>query len=127
MNKEIKQKWVEALRSGKYTQGRNRLASSNGSYCPLGVLCELAVEADVAHKRQAESGYVYFVRFDNSVYFAGSEEAVYSLPDRVVDWAGLSSNNPWIDTPTHRGAIAHLNDNAGFSFDEIANGIEVSL
>lgn len=46
MDPEIKAKWVEALRSGKYTQARGTLKKevegSGVSYCCLGVLCEVA-------------------------------------------------------------------------------------
>ena len=38
MNAEIKQKWVEALRSGKYQQGHYALQTGE-AYCCLGVLC----------------------------------------------------------------------------------------
>lgn len=41
MDKELAVKWIEALRSGKYKQGRSRLKHS-GRYCCLGVLCEVA-------------------------------------------------------------------------------------
>lgn len=41
MDKELKTKWVAALRSGEYKQGRNRLKWA-GRYCCLGVLCEVA-------------------------------------------------------------------------------------
>lgn len=42
MNPEIKTKWVEALRSGKYKQGKKSLRSREGDkYCCLGVLCDL--------------------------------------------------------------------------------------
>lgn len=37
LDPELKAKWVEALRSGKYTQGKDRLQRS-GCYCCLGVL-----------------------------------------------------------------------------------------
>ena len=40
MNTEIKQKWVNALRSGEYEQGSEKLYSGRG-YCCLGVLCDL--------------------------------------------------------------------------------------
>jgi hypothetical protein len=40
MNKEWKAKWVKALRSGKYRQGRTRLYDGK-FYCCLGVLKEL--------------------------------------------------------------------------------------
>lgn len=45
MNKELKKKWVEALRSGKYQQGTNYLKQRGESgvirHCCLGVLCEI--------------------------------------------------------------------------------------
>ena len=37
MPKEIKDKWIAALRSGKYKQGKYRL-ENDGGYCCLGVL-----------------------------------------------------------------------------------------
>ena len=45
MVKEIKDKWVAALRSGKYKQGSGQLHNTmNDTYCCLGVLCaELGV------------------------------------------------------------------------------------
>jgi hypothetical protein len=38
---EIKAKWVEALRSGRYQQATGKLMTEEG-YCCLGVLCEVA-------------------------------------------------------------------------------------
>lgn len=40
MNKEIKGKWIAALKSGKYKQAIGGLKSDNG-YCCLGVLCDI--------------------------------------------------------------------------------------
>ena len=40
MNAEIKARWVEALRSGRYLPGRRAL-HQDGAYCCLGVLCEV--------------------------------------------------------------------------------------
>lgn len=37
MNKEIKIKWVTALRSGKYKQGKKALNINNNFFCCLGV------------------------------------------------------------------------------------------
>lgn len=46
MKKQLKSKWLAALRSGKYAQGRGKLkwVSDRGrvEYCCLGVLCEVA-------------------------------------------------------------------------------------
>lgn len=42
MDKELKAKWVAALRSGKYKQGKGVLRGHSNAYCCLGVLCEVA-------------------------------------------------------------------------------------
>jgi hypothetical protein len=41
MKKDIASKWVKALRSGKFKQGRVLLKNRNKEYCCLGVLCEI--------------------------------------------------------------------------------------
>jgi hypothetical protein len=41
MDKKLKAKWIGALRSGDFEQGRQRLKCGD-SYCCLGVLCEVA-------------------------------------------------------------------------------------
>lgn len=46
MNKEIKERWIEALESGKYPQGRGALRrtrpnASADEFCCLGVLCDI--------------------------------------------------------------------------------------
>lgn len=40
MNAEIKTKWLEALRNGKYQQCTGVL-QNNGSFCCVGVLCDV--------------------------------------------------------------------------------------
>lgn len=41
MDKAIKRKWVKALRSGKYKQGKGHLKDERGRFCCLGVLCNI--------------------------------------------------------------------------------------
>lgn len=40
MNPEVKERWVAALRSGKYRQTRGTLNEGDVSFCCLGVLCD---------------------------------------------------------------------------------------
>ena len=40
MKQEIAERWVQALRSGKYKQGR-RVLKQGENFCCLGVLCEV--------------------------------------------------------------------------------------
>lgn len=39
--KRFKDKWIKALRSGKYTQGKYKLKTSGNKFCCLGVICEI--------------------------------------------------------------------------------------
>jgi hypothetical protein len=41
MKAEVKQKWLEALRSGEYAQGQRYLRREGDKFCCLGVLCDL--------------------------------------------------------------------------------------
>lgn len=53
MPKDIKEKWVHALLSGKYIQGKGFLKTQDGKYCCLGVLedvCDGKVETFSNHK-----------------------------------------------------------------------------
>ena len=47
MKKEIADKWVEALRSGKYKQGKSALKKDD-SFCCLGVLCDIIGKGSIA-------------------------------------------------------------------------------
>ena len=44
-NKKDIRKWVEALRSGKYKQGKISLQNANG-FCCLGVACDIFIPQD---------------------------------------------------------------------------------
>lgn len=97
MNPEIKAQWVAALRSGEYEQGRNKL-NTDGKYCCLGVLCELAHLAGGIVNKDSASTIVYY------------DDESSLLPGSVKKWAGLHSNNPYIDAGDDYCAVALLND-----------------
>lgn len=42
MDPKLKTKWIAALRSGRYRQGKNALQNPDGTNCCLGVLCRVA-------------------------------------------------------------------------------------
>jgi hypothetical protein len=44
-------KWVTALRSGRFKQGRSVLNQGDRALCCLGVACEVAIEAGVPVKK----------------------------------------------------------------------------
>lgn len=41
ITKELKDRWIAALRSGKYKQGQRRLRWFDDTFCCLGVLCDV--------------------------------------------------------------------------------------
>lgn len=110
MNAKVKRMWLKALRSGEYEQGEGALRR-NGRYCCLGVLCDLhAKTTKKKWKKETGDGYSYY-------------KTSATLPDEVVDWAGLDDDDPKLST--HKRAAA-LND-SGRTFNYIANQIEKYL
>jgi hypothetical protein len=115
MNQEIKNKWTTALRSGEYTQGTGNLRSAGDKFCCLGVLCDLAVKAEIIPVPvNIGQSYRYGAEGDMGHWF---------LPESVREWAGLDSTDPdWLrDDGTF--SLSRMNDN-GKTFDEIADVIE---
>lgn len=106
MKADVKQKWLEALRSGDYQQGKNVLRSSFGpanTYCCLGVLCDILPQAEwkpyngrwrIWHGFEIEESYV---------------------PQNLASELEL--------THPHQRILARMNDE-GRSFEEIADYIE---
>jgi hypothetical protein len=122
MNADIKQLWIDALRSGKYKQGYGRLRDEEDTetqFCCLGVLCDLHAKATGAGSWGGDS------------YFAGGVQENQSLPRTVVWWAELNDDNPAIDD--NNNTLAEYNDGSDFadirqhSFAEIADLIEQRL
>lgn len=123
MNEQIKQRWIEALRSGKYLQDRGVLRSvQTDGFCCLGVLCDLYIQdhSDV----QWEQG----IGEDRFALYG--ETGV--LPCIVMTWAGLTDTNPGVKVPDDDdtgycgSSLAGLND-MGRSFEKIAQVIEEQL
>lgn len=119
MRQDIQKKWVEALRSGDYSQGKGKLKDASGDYCCLGVLCELAVEAGVLPK-PLEIGPE---SVDGPSYLYGSENTGSLLPREVSVWAGLSDNSPQVRDEHNQLPLTYLND-TGHDFETIAELIE---
>lgn len=109
MKPEVKKKWVEALRSGSYKQGKSALcrpsATGEIQYCCLGVLGEelglLRTQQHSRWKTWAEEGNVG------------------SIPDDDAEELGLGEGK--------QSVLIGMNDRHGKSFNEIADWIEVNL
>lgn len=111
MNKQVKELWIKALKSGKYKQGRGNL-NYKGAYCCLGVLCEVYLEN--CDKPEIEKKTE--IKYNNIVFYGGWSA---SIPDEVREWSGLSNHS--------QANLIQLNDKANKSFAEIADYIEKEL
>ena len=98
MNAELKKKWLEALRSGKYRQGKHKLRNHNNEFCCLGVLCDVA---DNTKWREGFGCYFY-------------ESSTNISPEYLL-------NNNYI------AFLWPMNDLYGQSFLEIADYIEQNI
>ena len=118
MKQEIAKIWVEALRSGEYTQGRERLKKiTKGvvTHCCLGVLCELYNQQNDQPLKQQTTNDVD----DDCVCF---DSCFINLPPIVQEWAGLGSR-----CGVYRfGILSDMNDE-GVSCLEIADIIEQNI
>jgi len=119
MKKSIANKWIKALRSGKYKRTKEVLCrqqeNGNKQYCCLGVLCDLYMK-EKGGKWYATNGYPF-----DALKFAGMEQ---SLPEKVRKWAGMKSDVGHYDSKYD--CLSDRND-AGISFKRIADIIEKNV
>lgn len=106
MNSQIKQKWIDALRSGEYEQDKCSLKTPKG-FCCLGVLTDLYLKEKNKDWETSEKGYT----------FGGNEG---SLHNEVISWCDFPNANK-------EGILIEMNDDFGRNFQEIADYIEENL
>lgn len=103
---ELRVLWIAALRSGEYRQGKGCLKTTDGAYCCLGVLCQIAGILD-----------------DDGNVTSSRPSSVGIMPLSFAAHMGMTPNG------THRhGApsqqLTIMNDQGGFTFHQIADVIE---
>jgi hypothetical protein len=102
MKQELKDKWVAALRSGKYKQTRQgKLKNRGGAYCCLGVLCEVM---EVPSK------------FDNFYSEYEYDGNTLSLSEKIRKQAGIRQKDA--------NKLVEMNDDTKATFKDIADYIE---
>lgn len=110
LNVDAKKKWLEALRSGEYEQGRGAL-QKGGMFCCLGVLCEVAVKEDIIPPPSIDV-------FDTATY-DGSYRV--TIPGAVSDWAFELRRGDEVSN------LMQMNDSGKNSFSDIADYIEENM
>ena len=134
MNKEIAIKWVKALRSGKYKQGKHNLCTilnGNKKFCCLGVLTDMYQKDCKAKKRKQLPSKEKKLYGEIIVGYNVDGRQDQALPHAVKNWAGMQDKNGmyWVGDKARSGmeidfcSLADANDN-GFTFKQIASFIE---
>ena len=129
--KEMRKKWITALRSNEYRQGSNYLCTKNNDYyqhCCLGVLCDLI---DLKQESINDKGVVYYSISPTSknVIEENSEQiGIAYLPKIAMEAVGLATHDGAFDKTSLKekikeNSLAELND-SGYSFEYIADVIE---
>lgn len=110
LDPNLKKRWVNALRSGKYRQGKGKLRSFDDKFCCLGVLCDI-------------EGAKWQV--DGDHYNADGSGAF--LPETIREQYGVDSDFEIYDRETDTySSLSSMND-AGTTFETIADIIEKDL
>ena len=136
MKNKIMKRWVKALRSGKFKQGRNTLKQltrdGGAKHCCLGVLCELYnQDRKKNHKKMIDTK---INNWDTNFKYGVIEFDGYSglLPKEVKEWAGLThctgefleyADCSFPVTKAKYYSLADMNDK-GVTFKTIADTIE---
>lgn len=119
MDNKLKQKWIDALRSGRYIQGKKFLKRSVNDapkYCCLGVLCEIEGKEWNLIADFTNNVMRYDVQSpEDKVLVYAAESSVGMLPEHTRILVGLPSSI--------EHELIRMNDQ-GTDFNEIANYIE---
>jgi hypothetical protein len=99
MRESVKKKWVAALKSGKYKQGKCSLKNTDNTYCCLGVLCEVFIdEGNELDVRTTENNVVEY-----------NGQTSYP-PTAVREWAGICHVSGHASSANY--CVAAVNDTA---------------
>lgn len=116
MEKVTPEKWMAALRSGKYQQQREHRLRAGDSFCCLGVLCDIT---DPSKWNKSDW-------YDSSSAFV--PDGISGL--RSVNGRFTIARHEWVElglpVTQYTGdiSLSELNDGYGFTFAQIADVIE---
>ena len=142
MKAELLNKWLEALRSGKYQQGRGTLRDADNKFCCLGVLLDVAgekwhqIDADTEDQEETlypaelTLGDYYVVNPDkgknikniNNTIYKADVEALGLDTNRLIE---MNDSELWRINPVDPDGRKLVEDT--HSFADIADYIEENV
>ena len=128
MNTRIANKWIKALESGKYVQGKGVLktgTTEKPKHCCLGVLCELYMK-----ENPGEAEWEYNVDSGEFAFVLDDDVGLSLLPERIRYWSEMKSTDGTIPENFKTGPraglrkdLASINDSPRGTFKKIAEYI----
>ncbi len=108
----ILERWIPALRSGRYRQGKRNLRNPNDTYCCLGVACDLMVTDGILTEWKKD-GFHWQIMGQQTV-----------LPTKASQFLGMSMTGLISFVEGVPFSLSILNDEKGWTFDQIADILE---
>ena len=129
----LRERWIEALRSGKYEQTQNNLRDVNG-YCCLGVLCDVIIkETEPEQGWELDEDKNTYSLFD--IHYGGLPTPYQQMMGLITDEGEIELNliknestairlKEYEAGTSRRVILTVLNDSGKWSFEDIADLIE---
>ncbi len=115
MKKAVKKRWIEALESGYYRQGRDKLATKGEKFCCLGVLYDIEYTGEWEWVPDSNNWHDYIKDAVDCYEIDGSTTG---LSNKMLKRVGL--------TAEEQDLLMRMNDD-GQSFQDIADHIKETL
>ena len=123
MNPEIKQKWIDALATATYKQGKGCLRNQKDEFCGLGVLCDIYSKETGVEWTPSDKDIEGVIEDGMEI-----EGRMATLPKEIMEWAGLESFNPVVNIESlGMCPLTHVNDSLNYTFPQIAELIQEQL
>jgi hypothetical protein len=119
---DIKARWVAALRSGEYAQGRGALRNEEGENCCIGVLCDVLNVPVETFRGDYSSGGEDLELNDPAYVLARDLIPIKGIPEEVLNLGGFTYGDT-VDQLMSMNDATHSHK----TFAEIADLIEEYL
>jgi hypothetical protein len=134
MKPEIKAKWVEALRSGDFKQGKGYLNNrDDNSFCCLGVLCEINADKRfnkipvIVNKKNDKEKTIVATSFRIIDDSSETESSIFYLTKNNMEYFGLDATQCQSLMDMNDGVETVVELVTPKTFNEIADWIEENL
>lgn len=117
MLNENAKKWVAALRSGDYKQGKFVLHNeTEDKFCCLGVACEI-------YLKEGNRLEIFRMQAPGGIIATVYQDKLGELPSKVRKWLGLNTSDGLYEQANRAKQLTVRND-GGYTFEQIADIIE---